>query len=189
LKDGFWIIYPLFIMVQIPHAAVVAWFRQRLDHGAKTLALLSIGLLLVIPTYSVGLNNDFAMRASIVPLALLAFVFGSIVAELQFSDGIKRISAPIAIVVLGSIAPAFEIQRALVLDSFAISDCNLLTTWSHLEPDRWWSNYFAKSDSMPTGLLRYDQARFTAGIEERQCWPGHPFQDAQRTVWREPGQW
>src|SRR5438067_1389827 len=101
LKDGFWIIYPLFIMVQIPHAAIVAWFWQRLDHGAKTLALLSIGLLLVIPTYSVGLNNDFAMRASIVPLALLAFVFGSIVAELQFSDGIKRISAPIAIVVLG----------------------------------------------------------------------------------------
>ena len=46
LKDGFWIIYPLFIMVQIPHAAVIAWFWHRLDHGAKTLALLSIGLLL-----------------------------------------------------------------------------------------------------------------------------------------------
>jgi hypothetical protein len=123
------------------------------------------------------------------PLALLAFVFGSIVAELKWRDGIGRISAVAAIIVLGCFTPAFEIERALALNSFAISNCNLLTAWHHLEPDRWLANYFARADTMPTWLLPHDRAGTPLAIENRPCWPDHPFNDRPTATWGFPERW
>jgi hypothetical protein len=188
-NDSFWIIYVIFILVQIPHAAIVSWSWRRLDPGARTLSILSIVILLLIPIYKLGANNDFAMRASIMPLALLAFVFGSIVAQLQWHEGIGRGATAVAIIVLGCITPAFEIQRALMLHSFAISDCNVLTTWHLLEPDRWLANYLARSDSVPEWVLRRDRAETPMAIENQQCWPGHPLSHLPMSVWGFPKKW
>jgi hypothetical protein len=187
--DGFWSLYVLFILIQIPQAAIVASFWRKLDPGSRTLSILSIVLLVLIPIYKLGANNDFAMRASIMPLALLAFVFGSIVVELRLRDGIGRVSAAAAVIVLGCFTPAFEVERALTLHSFAISDCNLLTTWSDLEPDRWLANYFARSDTMPVGLLSHDRAETRLAIESRPCWPDHPLSDRPITTWGFPERW
>jgi hypothetical protein len=189
MDDGFWNFYVVFIMIQIPHAGIVAWFWRRLGPDLRALSILSIVMLLLIPIYRLGSNNDFAMRASIMPLALLAFVFGSIAAELHLRDGIRRVAAVVAIVVLGCVTPALEIQRALMLNSFEVSDCNLLTTWHHIEPSNWLTGYFAKSDRMPAWLLRHDRAETLATIENRQCWPDHPFTDVPMTVWGDPERW
>jgi hypothetical protein len=188
-RDDFWIVYVIFILVQIPHTAIVASFWRQLDPGSRTLSILSIGLLLLIPIYKVGMDNDFAMRASIMPLVLLAFVFGSIVAELKLRHGNGRITAVAAIVVLSCIAPASEIQRALTFNSFAISDCNLLTTWKHLDPGRWFSNYFARSDTIPAWLFPHDRADPAVAIENRQCWPDHPFGNVPMVEWAYPTRW
>jgi hypothetical protein len=186
---GFWMFYVIFILIQLPQAAILASFWRRLDGGSRTITILAVVLLLLIPIYRLGANNDFAMRASIMPLALLAFVFGSIVAELQWRDGIGRISAVATIVVLGCFTPAFEIERALTLHSFAISDCNLLTAWYHLEPDRWLANYFARSDTMPMWVLPHDRAGTPLAIESRPCWPDHPLSDRPITTWGFPERW
>jgi hypothetical protein len=188
-QDGFWMFYVLFVLIQIPHAAIVALFWRRLDPGSRTLAILAIIPLLLIPFYKLGANNDLAMRASIMPLALLAFVFSSIVAELQWRDGIGRISAVATIVVLGCFTPAFEIERALALNSFAISNCNLLTAWNHLEPDRWLANYFARADAMPMWVLPHDRAGTPLAIESRPCWPDHPFSNRPMATWGFPELW
>jgi hypothetical protein len=82
-----------------------------------------------------------------------------------------------------------EIQRALMLNSFAISDCNLLTTWNHLEPDRWLASYFARSDAMPAWLFPHDGIETPVALENRQCWPDHPFMNLPTTAWREPRLW
>jgi hypothetical protein len=189
MQDGFWAFYVVFILIQIPHAVIVASFWRRLDPGSRALSILSIVLLLLIPLYKLGANNDFAMRASIMPLALLAFVFGSIVAEMQLRDGIMRVAAVAAIIVLGCITPAFEIQRALTLDSFKVSDCNLLTTWKDLEADTWIANYLARSDTIPEWLLPHDRPETLLAIENRQCWPDHPYMTMPMAVWREPARW
>jgi len=186
---GFWSFYVVFIVIQIPHVAIVASFWSRLDPASRTLSILSILVLLLIPFYRLGANNDFAMRASIMPLALLAFVFGSIVADMELRDGIRRIAAVAAIIVLGCITSVLEIQRALMLNSFAISDCNLLTTWNHLEPDRWLASYFARSDAMPAWLFPHDGIETPVALENRQCWPDHPFMNLPTTAWREPRLW
>jgi hypothetical protein len=189
LYDGFWSLYVLFILIQIPQAAVVASYWRRLDPPSRTLSMLAIGVLLAIPFYRLGANNDFAMRASIMPLALLAFVFASIVAQLRLSDGGRQVAAVVVILVLGCLTPALEIQRALMLKPFAISDCNLLTTWSLLEPDHWFANYLARSDRTPAWLVRRDGAAPAMTIEDRSCWPDHPFENLPMTAWGDAENW
>ncbi len=189
LQPGFWGLYILFVLIQLPQAGVVALYWRRLDDGTRTLAALAIALLLLIPMYRLGANNDLAMRASILPLALLAFVFGSIVADLHWRDGVGRIAAIAAILGLGVFTPALEIQRALMLDTFAISDCNVLTVWHQTEPDTWFANYLARADHMPSWLIRRDGTAPPMTIADRDCWPRHPFHTMPITVWREPQNW
>jgi hypothetical protein len=192
--DGFWGVYIIFIVVQLPQIAVVALYWHRLDAGLRLLGLLSIVILLTIPIYRLGSNNDFSMRASILPLALLGFVFASIVAQMRWRDGVARVAIVGVILALGSFTPAMEIQRALALNAFAISDCNVLTTWHHIEPNKWLSNYLARAERMPAWLLGRGSADAPAAIEDRQCWPDHPYrarnlptenwQDTQDTISR-----
>jgi hypothetical protein len=173
--DGFWTVYVIFVAVQLPQAAVVALCWRRLEPGLRTLAVLSIGMLLIIPMYRLGAHNDFSMRASIMPLALLAFVFASIVARLRLRDGANVVAAVAVILGLGSFTPALEIQRAVMMSKFAISDCNVLTEWHLLEPDTWLANYLARADRMPTWLLGHGSGGPPAAIEDRECWPDHPY--------------
>ena len=195
--DGFWGVYIIFVAIQLPQIAVVALYWQRLDAGMRLLALISITILLAIPIYRLGSNNDFSMRASILPLALLGFVFASIVAQMRWRDGVARVAVVGVILALGSFTPAMEVQRALALNAFAISDCNVLTTWHHIEPDKWLANYLARADRLPTWLLGRGSADAPAAIENRQCWPDHPYralnlpterwQDTQDTISRLTG--
>jgi hypothetical protein len=119
----------------------------------------------------------------------LAFVFSSIVAELQWHDGIIRIAGVATIAILGCIAPALEIQRTFMLDPFAISDCNLLTTWNNLEPFRWWTSYLAKSDHVPGWLFHHNAEDAPASMEDRQCWPDHPYNSFPTTAWGQRDRW
>lgn len=189
VHPAFWSFYVVFIVIQIPHAGVVAASWQRVDPDVRPLVALAIVLLLLIPFYRLGANNDFVMRASIMPLALLAFAFASLAADLQWRDGAGRIAAVAVIVALSCVTPAMEFQRALDLHSFAISDCNLLTTWKHLEPKTWPANYLAQADRVPAWLLRRDGAAPAITIEDRQCWPDHPYSNTPTTLWWEPATW
>jgi hypothetical protein len=189
LVDGFWPVYVIFVAIQIPQAAVVWVCRQKLAPEWRELAALAIVLLLLIPFYRLGVNNDFAMRVSIAPLTLLAFAFAAIAAQLKLRDGVGRVAAVVTIVGLSAVTPALEVQRALMLDRFAVSDCNLLTTWRYLEPSTWISNYLARADRMPVWLLRRDNAAPPATVEARQCWPDHPFTATPMSDWREPARW
>jgi hypothetical protein len=189
--DGFWTVYVIFIAVQLPQAAVVALCWRRLEPGLRTLAILSIGMLLIIPMYRLGAHNDLAMRASIMPLALLAFVFASIVARLRLRGGASMVATVAVILALGSFTPALEIQRAVTMNAFAISDCNVLTVWHLLEPDTWLANYFARADRMPTWLLGHGSGGPPAVIEDRECWPDHPYRalDLPTAEWQGTDRW
>lgn len=188
-RENFWPIYLLFIAIEIPQVAIVALCRHRLDRDARILSVLAFVLLLALPLYQFGTNNDFAMRASIVPLALLACVFAGIVAELTWSKDAKVLAPAALIVALACIGPLLEIRRAFALERFAISDCNLITIWNYLEPDLWLSNYFANAASAPKWLLRREAAAIPASIDPRRCWPDHPFRDIPISHWRDSQSW
>jgi hypothetical protein len=189
--DRFWSTYVVFVIIQLPQIAIVALCWRRLDADLRAISILAIGMLLIIPIYRLGPNNDFAMRASILPLALLAFVFASIVAQLRWRDGIKPVAAVALVLCLGSLTPALEIQRALTVNAFAISDCNLPTTWHQLDPGKWLANYFARADRVPAWLLARSSTHAPATTEDRQCWSDHPYRalNLPTTEWQEPDRW
>jgi hypothetical protein len=77
----YWLLYGLFLFVEIPQGLLLAcnWDRiERCDRGALA---ASLAVLLILPAFEFGHSNDLAMRASIPPLFLLAFGFARLCAS------------------------------------------------------------------------------------------------------------
>ena len=151
LMNGFASLYVAFIVIQIPQAAVVVGLPARARSGGAHRSPARDRAAAAHP----GLS---ARRAT----TILRCVRRSRRSrfspsrsrrsrrDLKLRDGIGRVAAVVTIVALSAVTPALEVQRALMVDTFAISDCNLLTTWRYLEPSTWLDNYLAR----PTGCRR-----------------------------------
>jgi len=168
---GFLLLYVAFILVEIPHAAIVFAQRTLLAASDRTLLAASVLVLLLLPLYSFGPNNDLAMRASIPALFLLAFAFAE-VAVATPRDGGLLASAISTLVIVSAATPATEIKRTLLAPAFAISDCNLLTSWRKTESHIFPTNYLAHAATVPPWLAASEGVRLEA--EQRRCWPDHP---------------
>ncbi len=176
--DGFAFAYVVFIAVEIPHAAIVFAAWSKIEASDRALIATAIAILLVIPIYLFGPSNDLAMRASIVPLFLLAFGFAKVAASTP-RDGKPLASIISAIAILSAATPLLEVKRAFVEPAFAISDCDFLTSWRKADPITWPSNYLARIAAVPSWLIEVNDARLT--IEDRKCWPDHPrLTDSQK---------
>ncbi|CAN2534561.1 hypothetical+protein [Methylocapsa aurea] len=168
---GFVGLYVAFILVEIPHAAILLAARERLARSDRALVGAGVVVLLALPFYSFGPNNDLAMRASIPALFLLAFAFARVAVSTP-RDGGALASLISAIVIAAAATPAMEIKRALVVQAFAISDCDLLTSWRKTDPHVFPTNYLARREMVPAWLGAASDARLE--IEQRSCWPDHP---------------
>lgn len=171
-RENFVRTYVTFLLVEIPQAAIVlyAWRKTAVpDRGPLALAL---ALLLLIPFYSIGPGNDFAMRASIPALFFLAFSFARI-AVLTPRDDSAFPTLIASLVLIGAGTPLIELRSA-VSGRYQISDCNLLTAWSkELQPLP--TNYLARVEKSPDWLIRLDDAPAPLTLEARKCWPDHPY--------------
>jgi hypothetical protein len=171
----FWYYYPRFLVVEIPHVALVYARWKYLDKTMRGLAVLSIALLLLIPFYALGPSNDFAMRVSIVPLALLAFVFVSIVVDIDWSGKRDLALLTCGIVILSACTPAFEIIRGFYYPRFAISDCSLTQATDDIIEGAIPFNYVAQIDRVPAWLMAPVPAREPVAFTPKACWPDHPL--------------
>ena len=168
---GFALLYAAFLLVEIPHAAIVYAARARLAASDGPLLCAAVAVLLLLPFYSFGPNNDLAMRASTPALLLLAFAFAEIAVATPRDGGLLA-SAISALAIVSAATPALEIKRALVSPAFAISDCNLLTSWRKSDPHVFPTNYLARVATLPPWLAAREGVRLE--LEERRCWPDHP---------------
>ncbi len=82
-RDAFWAVYVITMIVQIPHALVLLNYWRMIATSDRGLLLISIAILLIIPVYSFGPSNDLSLRASIAPLAILAFEFSLVATSLD----------------------------------------------------------------------------------------------------------
>jgi hypothetical protein len=174
--EGFFASYFLFLAIEIPHSAVIIAAWKKIETSDRRIIALAIALLVAIPLYSIGASNDFAMRASIVPLFLLAFAFAR-VASLTPRDNGAFATCISAIVIISAATPLSEIKRSFV-GGYAISDCSLATAiqkwgWKEASP-----NYFASTAAAPAWLQPKTSDR--APVEDRSCWPNHPRLDDKR---------
>lgn len=171
-REGYWLRYILFLAVEIPQAAIILYAWKKIEPYDRRLVALALVLLALIPFYSVGVSNDFVMRVSIAPLFLLAFAFARI-AVLTPRDDSRFATSISVIVILSAATPLLEIKQAL-RQNFAISDCNLLTSWHKGDPSVLPTHYWARVEKMPGWLMSSEKAPALT-VEDRKCWADHPF--------------
>ncbi len=178
LRQGFIGIYFIFILFEIPQAAVVLYAWRRTDAVDRGPLLLALALLLVIPLYSLGQFNDFAMRASIPALFLLAFSFARVAVSTPRDGGVLPTTIA-ALVLLGATTPTLRVVEALK-GSYAVSDCNLATAWSKIAPTPLLTNYWARIEKVPGWMISLDAAPAPLTVEARKCWPDHRLRPDDR---------
>lgn len=173
LRDGFFTRYVLHMMFEIPQAAIVLYAWRMVEPCERRLVALALILLAIIPLYSIGLYNDFMMRASIAPLFLLSVVFARI-AVLTPRDNGRFASAISTIVLISAATPLIELKTAVMGGRFDVSDCDLLTSWRKNEPTAPFGNYLAHAEAVPSWLMRPQNGE-PKTREDRKCWPDHPL--------------
>jgi hypothetical protein len=177
-QPGFALQHLIFLAIEIPQAAIVLYAWDKVEASDRRLLALALALLLVIPVYSLGPANDFAMRASIPSLFLLAFAFARI-ATLTPRDNGRFATTISVLVILGAVTPLVELARTL-RHNYAISDCNMLTSWRKVDGINLPTNYWARVEKLPHWLISAPEST-PLTLEERQCWPDHPqLSDSQK---------
>ena len=168
-------IYMTFIIIEIPHAAFVVVHAINLKLIWREALTLAIVMLLVIPFYLLGPGNDFAMRASIVPLVVLGGSFVSRVIS-AYEDKEQICIALAIVVLLGAATPIVEIKRNMTMKPYAISPCDLISGWRELSSGQEGNldHYMARADHMPDWLISPPQEVRPRLRETQSCWPDHP---------------
>lgn len=172
LRAGFARQYLFFIFVEIPQAALVLYCFHLVAVEDRAPFWVALATLLALPIYSFGPGNDLLMRASIPALFILAFHFARI-AVLTRPAGGGVASAVSTLFLLGAATPMIEIRIALSR-SYAISDCDVLTSSRKLPPHRVPTNYLARIEKVPVWLVDPAGARAPRTVVDRKCWPDHP---------------
>ena len=175
-QENFPILYLLFIAIEIPHAILLvtpAFFQKRSWSGGLILAIL---LLLLIPFYNMGVANDFVMRASIVPLTMLAACFALRALELTELKDPNRLAAWI-IIAIGALTPLTEVIRNIGFPPYAVSPCDLVSSWRELAGPRegHLDHYIVRATRAPDWLLAPPQAVIPRLRETQSCWPDYPI--------------
>jgi hypothetical protein len=172
LREGFARQYLIFLLIEIPQAALVLYCFRHVAAEDRPAFWLALAVLLILPVYSFGPCNDLMMRASIPALFILAFHFARIVVLTRSAGGVVA-SVASTLVLVGAATPIIEIRTAIDR-SYAISDCDLLTTSLKLAPSQLPANYLARIEKTPAWLFDLSAAPAPLTAADRQCWPDHP---------------
>ena len=132
------------------------------DHA--TILIAGICLLLM-PLWAIGMSNDFQMRASIMPLALVAIAFARWAGRLENRSGKAWF---LVVITLGSVTGTAEIARAFRLVPSPAPHCSLAGVWSRqsgfvVAHD----SYFAARNAFP---VRIDPRERVRSAQPLPCW-------------------
>lgn len=115
-----------------------------------------LACLLAMPLYQIGSNSDFQMRASIMPLALLAIYFAKWLVQLvdRWPSARVGMGYAVALLAVGAATPVMEIRRAFLFPPSPKPLCSLLGVWHKqkgliVAP---YATYFARTKALPTWL-------------------------------------
>lgn len=120
-------LYLLFLAIEVLPFLLIAFAGRRARFGGPLLAI-GAGSLLIMPLIQIGWSDDFAMRASIPALAILA---------LHLADGLggdwptvqRHKAALIGLLAIGSVTGMTEIARALTFPTTPPPQCGFARAW------------------------------------------------------------
>jgi hypothetical protein len=128
-------------------------------------------LLLAMPLVQVGVSADFQMRASIMPLALLAILFAQWICRAIEAKPARTAAVTYAAVAiaLGSVTPFLEVRRALVDGPSPRPLCSLVGVWDKQDAEVVpFATYLAPVSKLPAALRNVP---VTAGKSDpEKCW-------------------
>src|SRR5206468_2185555 len=137
----------------------------------RPVILLIVLLLLLMPLLQIGVSVDFQMRASIMPLALLAILFAQWLCKLLERKPAPQLTIAYALlaIILGAPTPLLEVRRALVNGPSPRPRCSLIGVWNKQDgmvvP---YATYLAPVSKLPPGLQGIP---VTAGRSDPdECW-------------------
>ncbi len=156
LNTEFLLRYPAFLALELlPFVAATALFPTGSgDPGpARSTWRLAVAVLVAIPFYRIGVSNDFAMRASIPALAILAIATGHAAASALQAGGARRTLLVLA-VALGSLTGLDEVAHTLSTPNQGASTCDFVQAWAQSPYSRQMSDaiYLAHRAAIPAVL-------------------------------------
>ncbi|HEX3422042.1 MAG TPA: hypothetical protein VHS33_01380 [Sphingomicrobium sp.] len=128
-------------------------------------------LLILMPLVEIGMNSDFQMRASIMPLALLSIYFAKWISRLlkEKPERVAVIAYALVAIILGAATPLLEVRRAVVNGPSPPPLCSLVGAWykqdNMIVP---YSTYLAPVSTLPTRLR--DVPVVAGRSDPERCW-------------------
>lgn len=165
--QSFLVWYLLFIVFQLPIVRLVIVRWGDVPQEWRALFVINTLILLALPFFSFGPNNDLVMRGSIASLVIVAFVFASLAPRAR---GTSVMVAGYILIALGSVTAMFEVYRAVMRPRYAISSCSLQEAAMELDKNRLPSNYIASTIMIPNWLIDLHGTP-AVGLVARPCWP------------------
>lgn len=180
--EGFWppvpAVYAMILLLEVVPFLLPLLCDPSPQRDRATLLVIGCCLFLM-PAVAIGQGGDFQMRASIMPLALLALFFAEWVLRLEHPR-LKVIA--IILLSLGSVTGAAETARALRLDSSPPPRCSLVGVWNRQSGDAArYAAYFADRHALPSALAPGAPVDRVATIEPDRCWERPWRSDGRRT--------
>jgi hypothetical protein len=167
--------YVVFMLLEVvPYLAAAFTIGPRPRFGGASLLLLSLSLML-IPLYQIGSSGDFAMRASIPPLAILSVVTADVLTRAFGTARAIDASAGRLIILalaIGSVTALMEIRRAFIYRPSPRTQCSLIGSWDQqfglmMAPK---TTYMAPTASLPAWMQPERAALVDSVHDPDPCW-------------------
>ncbi|WP_340268569.1 hypothetical protein [Sphingobium mellinum] len=158
------ILYFLIILFEVTPFLLPVLFDRNNGVDRTSLAISAVCLLLM-PSWSIGMFNDFQTRASIMPLAILAVAYADWATRI--AGWREKVSFGV-VIALGSVTGIIGIANALRFAPSPVPHCSVAGVWerqSTLHPPH--SSYFAARTAFPISIVPMD--RVSSATPDR-CW-------------------
>jgi hypothetical protein len=164
--------YVILMVLEVLLFILPALLAKTTEQRERWTLYVALACLMLMPYYKIGINSDFQMRASIMPLALVAIIFAQwlIRSIEQVESRRAAVAYSLLVVGLGAATPAFEIARAVRLDPSPKPLCSLAGVWDKqiglmVAPH---ATYFAQVDRLPAPLR--DIPVLAGRDDPEKCW-------------------
>lgn len=156
--------YVLIMLFEVLPFLLAIW-GGRAGHTDRVTILIAGICLFLLPLWTLGVANDFQMRASIMPLAIIALAFADTLGKAQKR---REKMYVLILIALGSVTGVVELSHAFRFDPSPAPLCSLAGAWRQQAITAIpYKSYFAARDDFP---IRVTPADRVSSLNPAQCW-------------------
>ncbi len=158
-----------------PFAWLVSKFRGQ-QAEEKWAAWLAIACLVAFPFYQIGTNSDFQMRATIMPMMIIALRLTDFVSRAGQLDQKRLATFAWVVVAIGGVTGALEVRRAFTYTPSPAPLCKLTGVWYQQDIDAAaLGTYLARRSELPTLIAGNPKLSTDNLVNPKSCW-SRPWQ-------------